>query len=150
MEYHSNTSILKDGSTSTTSILTEPPRSIITMVSTMLTLWALAIMAVPLVVFTMLMGLYKSAIVLAVLVTAINVICILKTMSALTVLLGQSSVVTRALRKVGLVKQTKSGGKVFSSSEIYPMVPMSHTGSQLKRYEGNMGEDINASLRGDK
>jgi hypothetical protein len=27
---------------------------------------------------------------------------------------------------------------------------MSHTGSQLKRYEGNMGEDINASLRGDK
>jgi hypothetical protein len=116
----------------------------------MLTLWALAIMAVPLVVFIMLLGLYKSGIVLAVLVTAINVICILKTMSALTVLLGQSSVVTRALRKVGLVKQTKSGGKVFSSSEIYPMVPMSRTGSQLKRYEGNMGEDINASLRGDK
>jgi hypothetical protein len=127
----------------------EPPPSIITMASTMLIMWALATLAVPLVVFTMHTLSYKSGIVLAALVTVINVICISKMTWAVTVRLGLWSAATRALRKHGLGKLIKNGGRVYSSREIYPMVSTMHSGYRLMRYEGNMGEEINAKVRGD-
>ena len=106
-------------------------------------------MAVPLVVFIMLMGYYKSAIALSVLVTVINVAYILRMTLEATVLLGPSSAVTRALLRVGLAKRTTSGGKAYSSREISKTECMSHNGSVLRHFEGHTDHDTDAALRGD-
>jgi len=100
-------------------------------------------------VFIMLMGYYKSAIALALLVTVINVTFILRTMLAATVLLGPSSVVTRVLKKVGLVNRTRSGSKVFSSNEIFVMDSTSLSLLALRHYDGHMGNEVEAALRGE-
>jgi hypothetical protein len=97
----------------------------------------------------MLMGYYKSGIALALLVTVTNVIFILRTMLAATVLLGQSSVVTRVLKRVGLVNRTRSGSKVFSSNEIFVMDSTSLSLLALRHYDGHMGNEVEDALRGE-
>jgi hypothetical protein len=64
--------------------------------------------------------------------------------------LGRWSAVIRALRRLGLGKLIRSGGKEFSSKEIYPMVVMSLNGYHLIHLDGSMDEDIHDRIRGDK
>jgi hypothetical protein len=127
-----------------------PPPFIITMALTTLITWALVTLAVPLVVYITLTLSSKSGIALAALVTAISAICILRTTLVLMVQLGRWSAVIRVLRRLGLGKLIRSGGKEFSSKEIYPMVVMSLNGYHLIHLDGSMDEDIHDRIRGDK
>tara|TARA_B110000093_G_C12666907_1_gene284554 strand:- start:168 stop:503 length:336 start_codon:yes stop_codon:yes gene_type:complete len=109
----------------------------------------LVTLAVPLVAFIMHLGYYRSGIALAALVTVTNVICILKTTLTARALLGRLLGVTKVLRKVGLGRLTKNGGRESSSNVIYKMVYMNLNGYQSIHLEGSMDEDTEARLRGD-
>lgn len=134
-----------DGLTNTTSTNMVPPRYITTMVWTTLTLWGLVTLVALSLALTMLMGYSKIATGLALLAIPISVMCILKMVQVLVALSGWSRGVTKVLRKIGLVKPTLIGGKVLSSSELYPLVYTSHNLLVFRLYEGNMetnGEDF--------
>tara|TARA_R110000787_G_scaffold158168_1_gene272098 strand:- start:426 stop:788 length:363 start_codon:yes stop_codon:yes gene_type:complete len=115
------------------------------MVWTTLTLWGLVTLVALSLALTTLMGYSKIATGLALLAIPISVMCILKMVQVLVALSGWSRAVTKVLRKVGLVKPTLIGGKVLSSSELYPLVYTSHNLLVFRLYEGNMetnGEDF--------
>jgi len=64
--------------------------------------------------------------------------------------LGLWSAATKALRKHGLGKLIKNGGRVYSSREIFPMVNTMLSGYRWRHLEGSMDEETESLLRGDK
>jgi hypothetical protein len=134
----------------TTSIVTGPPRYIVTMALTTLTLLVLETVLALCLAFTTLMGYYTSASILALLVIPICVASIFKTTQALKALSGWSPVVTRVLMKVGLVKPMATGGKALSLSGTWKQVYMSHNLLVLRHYDGHTDDETDDRLRGDK
>ena len=110
--FRSNTLTLENGLTNTTSMRTERRKFTITMVWTTLILSLLVTLVALLLVFTMLMGWFKIATSLALLVTLISAMCTLKMVQALALLLAWWQGATKVPTKAGQDKATPSGGKV--------------------------------------
>lgn len=112
--------------TSTLRTRMERPVSLYTMACHTLTSLLLVTMVQLCLVTIMLLTSLKSGTVLPLLVIVISVICTLRMMHSLILLLVWSQGASKDARKVGLGKQTKSGGKAVSSSVTLKTVPTPH------------------------